>query len=144
MLINCSLEVLRAGFTEIDKIILVGYHKSIYTFNLEKTMTQLSEKRKALRARISPKPTIPPEELARRAAERTELRLRGQAIFERIRPQLIGEYYNWFIAIDPDSEEYLIDPKLLGIVQKMKEQYGDKITMLRMFRLNETGNCGSI
>ena len=45
-------------------------------------------------------------------------------IFERIRPELIDEYYNWFIAIEPDSEEYVIDPKLLGIVQKIKEQYG--------------------
>lgn len=107
-------------------------------------MTQLSEKRKALRGRISPERTIPPEELARRAAERTELRLRGQKIFERIRPELIGEYYNWFIAIDPDSEEYLIDPKLLGIVQKIKEQYGDKSVMLTTFRLNETGTCGRI
>ena len=107
-------------------------------------MTQLSEKRKALRARISPKQTIPPEELARREAERTELRLRGQAIFERIRPELIGEHYNWFIAIDPDSEEYLIDPKLLGIVKKIKEQYGDKSVMLTTFCLNETGTCGSI
>jgi hypothetical protein len=122
----------------------VGYHKSIYTFNLKNTMTQLSEKRKALRGRIYPEQTIPPEELARREAERTELRLRGQKIFERIRPELIGEYYNWFIAIDPDSEEYLIDPKLLGIVKKIKEQYGDKSVMLTTFRLNETGTCGRI
>ncbi len=107
-------------------------------------MTQLSEKRKALRGRISPELTIPPEELARREAERTKLRLRGRAIFERIRPELIGEYYNWFIAIEPDSEEYLIDPKLLGIAKKIKEQYGDQKVMLTMFRLNEKGTCGSI
>lgn len=107
-------------------------------------MTQLSEKRKALRARISPERITPPEELARREAERTELRLRGRKIFERIRPELIGEYYNWFIAIEPDSEEYLIDPKLLGIVQKIKENYGDKSVRLTMFRLNETGTCGNI
>jgi hypothetical protein len=122
----------------------VGYHKSIYTFNLKNIMTQLSEKRKALRARISPERITPPEELARREAERTELRLRGRKIFERIRPELIGEYYNWFIAIEPDSEEYLIDPKLLGIVQKIKENYGDKSVRLTMFRLNETGTCGNI
>jgi hypothetical protein len=122
----------------------VDYHRLIYTFNLKNTMTELSEKRKALRGRISPERTIPPEELARREAERTELGLRGRAIFERIRPELIGEYYNWFIAIDPDSGEYLIDPKLLGIVQKIKEQYGDKNVMLTTFRLNETGTCGRI
>lgn len=106
-------------------------------------MTQLSEKRKALRARISPERITPPEELARREAERSELRLRGQKIFERIRPELIGEYYNWFIAIEPDSEEYLIDPTLLGIVKKIKE-YGEKNVMLTTFRLNETGTCGRI
>ncbi|MEG4347364.1 hypothetical protein QUB70_29390 [Microcoleus sp. A003_D6] len=107
-------------------------------------MTQLSEKRKALRGRISPERITPPEELARRKAEKTKLRLRGQAIFERIRPELIDEYYNWFIAIEPDSEEYLLDPTLLGIVQKIKEQYGDKNVMLATFRLNETGTCGRI
>jgi hypothetical protein len=107
-------------------------------------MTQLSQKRKALRARISPKGIVPPEELAKHQAERTELRLRGRKIFERIRPQLMGEHYNWFIAIEPDSEAYLIDPKLLGIVQKIKEQYGEKSIRLTMFRLNETGSCGSI
>ncbi|MCW6053456.1 hypothetical protein K4039_26225 [Lyngbya sp. CCAP 1446/10] len=105
-------------------------------------MTQLSEKRKALRGRISR--TISPEELAKHKAEKTKLRLRGRAIFERIRPELIGDYYNWFIAIEPDSEEYLIDPKLLGIAQKIKEYYGDKNVMLTMFRLNEKGTCGSI
>lgn len=107
-------------------------------------MTQLSEKRKALRGRISPERITPPEELARRKAERTQLGLRCRKIFERIRPELIGEYYNWFIAIEPDSEEYLVDPKLLGIVQKIKEQYGNKSVMLTTFRLNETGTCGSI
>ncbi|MBD0314321.1 MAG: hypothetical protein ICV86_16150, partial [Microcoleus sp. T3-bin5] len=86
-------------------------------------MTPLSSKRKALRGRIFPEQTIPPEELARRKAERTKLGLRCREIFERLRPELIGEYYNWFIAIEPDSGEYLIDRKFLGIIEKVKEQY---------------------
>jgi hypothetical protein len=107
-------------------------------------MTQLSQKRQALRRRISPERVIPPEELARREAEKTELGLRCRAIFERLRPELIGEHYNWFIAIEPDSEKYLIDPTLLGIVQKIKEHYSDKNVMLTTFRLNESGACGRI
>jgi len=107
-------------------------------------MTQLSEKRKALRGRISPERTTPPEELARRAAERTKLGLRCRKIFERIRPELIGEYYNWYIAIEPDSEEYLIDRKFLGIIQKVKEQYTDPDVRLTIFCLNERGTCGRI
>jgi hypothetical protein len=87
---------------------------------------------------------IPPEELARREAEKNELGLRCRAIFERLRPELIDQHYNWFIAIEPDSEEYLIDPTLLGIVQKIKEHYSDKNVMLTAFRLNESGVCGRI
>ena len=107
-------------------------------------MTPLSSKRKALRGRIFPEQTIPPVELARRKAERTKLGLRCREIFERIRPELIGEYYNWYIAIEPDSEEYLIDRKFLGIIQKVKEQYTDPDVRLTIFCLNERGTCGRI
>lgn len=107
-------------------------------------MTELSEKPKPRRGRIFPERTIPPEELARRKAERTKLGLRCRAIFERLRPELIEKYYNWFIAIEPDSGEYLIDPDFLGIIQKVQAQYGDKDVMLTTFRLNETGVCGRI
>ena len=107
-------------------------------------MTPLSSKRKALRGRIFPDQTIPPEELARRKAERTKLGLRCREIFERLRPELIGEYYNWFIAIEPDSGEYLIDRKFLGIIEKVKEQYSDGDMRLTIFCLNERGTCGRI
>lgn len=107
-------------------------------------MTQLSEKRKALRGRISPERITPPEELARRKAERTKLGLRCRKIFERIRPELIDKYYNWYIAIEPDSEEYVIDRKFLGIIQKVKEQYTAPDVRLTIFCLNETGSCGRI
>jgi hypothetical protein len=59
-------------------------------------MVDLSQKQKPRRGRIFPEIVIPPEELARRKAERTKLGLRCRAIFERIRPELIDKYYNWF------------------------------------------------
>jgi hypothetical protein len=107
-------------------------------------MAELSQKPKARRGRIFPEIVIPPEELARRKAERTKLGLRCRAIFEQIRPELIDKYYNWFIAIEPDSEEYLLDPQFPGIIQKVQEVYGDKDVMLTTFRLNEDGACGRI
>lgn len=107
-------------------------------------MTQLSEKQQVRRGRILAEDTISPEELARRKAERTQLGLRCREIFERLRPQLIDEYYNHFIAIEPDSEEYLIDPKLQGLIQKIRDSYGDKDIKMTAFRLNETGTCGMI
>lgn len=107
-------------------------------------MTQLPEKRQPRRGRIFPEYTVPPEEIARRRAERTELGLRCKAIFERIRPELMEKYYNWLIAIEPETGEYVVDPKLEGIIQKIKERYGDEKVMLTTFRLNEEGYCGRI
>ncbi len=107
-------------------------------------MTNLSEKRQVRRGRILKKNTIPPEELARRKAERTQLGLRCRAIFERIRPQLIDEYYNYFIAIEPDSEEYLIAPQLQELIAKIRDIYGDQDIKMTAFRLNENGTCGMI
>ena len=107
-------------------------------------MTNLSEKRQVRRGRIKQENTILPEELARRKAERTKLGLRCRAIFERLRPQLIDEYYNYFIAIEPDSEEYLIAPQLQGLIAKIREIYGDRDIKMTAFRLNEKGTCGTI
>jgi hypothetical protein len=37
------------------------------------------------------------------------LAARCRVIFERLRPTLIETHYNWHIAIDPDTEQYLIE-----------------------------------
>ena len=107
-------------------------------------MSDLPQKRKPRRGRIFPEYTVPPEEIARRRAERTELGLRCKAIFERIRPELMEKYYNWLIAIEPDTGEYVLDPKLQGLIQKIKERYGDADVKMTAFRLNEEGYCGRI
>lgn len=107
-------------------------------------MTHLSNKQKPRRGTICPERTILPEEIARRKAERKQFGLRCREIFERIRPQLIEKHYNWFIAIEPDTGEYLIDPKFLGILEQIRERYSDTDAMLTTFRLNERGTCGRI
>jgi hypothetical protein len=103
-------------------------------------MTQLSQPR---RTRILPT-TVTPEELHHRKAQRRELGMQCRAIFERIRPQLIENHYNWFIAIDADSENYLLDLKLEGLLQQVRDRYTNKAAKLTIFRLNETGACGRI
>jgi hypothetical protein len=89
-----------------------------------------------------PRKPLPPEEIARHEAERAEFRARCWVVFEKLRPQLIEEHYNWFIALDPDSEEYFIDPSFLGIFNKLRES--DLCGKGTIFRLNETGACGRI
>lgn len=97
---------------------------------------------KSFTPRRLPRKVLPPEEIARRKAERAEFGSRCQVVFEKLRPQLIDQYYNWFIAVGPDSEEYLIAPSFLAIFEKIKESNlrGKGI----IFRLNETGVCGKI
>lgn len=98
--------------------------------------------KKNLRTRVLPGQTLPPEEIARRRAARAEFRTHCWVVFEKLRSQLIEEHYNWFIAFDPDSEEYLIDPSFEGIFDKLRESHlCGKGTI---FRLNETGVCGRI
>lgn len=107
-------------------------------------MTQIAAKRPPRRGRIFPDRTLPPEELASRKAERLAIGDRCRQIFERLRPQLLGEYYNYSIAIEPESGEYLIDPKLEGLIQKIRDRYGSTDLKLTIFRLDETGACGKI
>ena len=71
--------------------------------------------------------------------------MRCRAVFERLRPSLIETHYNWHIAIDPDTEQYLIDPTLKGVTQKIRDVYGETSEVkLTIFRLNDTGTCGRI
>jgi hypothetical protein len=79
-----------------------------------------------LRAGESPKRLqLLTEEFSKGASveKRTELASKStEQYFELIRPELTDEYYNWFIALDPDSEaKYLIDPKLLGYWSKKNQ-----------------------
>ncbi|MBW4604908.1 MAG: hypothetical protein KME29_36490 [Calothrix sp. FI2-JRJ7] len=105
-------------------------------------MTQLSQKR---RSRILPPKPMQDEERARRRQRSDELAMRCNVIFERLRPQLIETHYNWHIAIDPDTEQYIIDPTLNGITEKIVEAYGyTSEPKLTIFRLNDTGCCGKI
>ena len=56
----------------------------------------------------------------------------------------VEKYYNWFIAIEANSGDYLIDPTLEGLMQKIRHQYANTEVKLTTFRLNETGACGMI
>jgi hypothetical protein len=104
-------------------------------------MTQASQ---PVRGRILPPKEIPAEELIRRKEKRRALAARCRVVFERLRPQLIEEYYNWFIAIDPDNESYLIDSTLIGLTEQIKSFYPGTEVKLTIFQLNETGTCGRI
>jgi hypothetical protein len=105
-------------------------------------MSNTSSKRPARRGRIFPEYTIPPEELAREQAELDTFYQRCRPIFDRVKPELIKEHYNWFIVIEPESGDYFIDPNNEVASQKAHQKYPHAI--VGVFRLNESGSCGRI
>ncbi|MBE9225926.1 hypothetical protein IQ264_10865 [Phormidium sp. LEGE 05292] len=105
-------------------------------------MTQTPRKIPRRQGRLFPEFTIPPEELARRKAEKDARCQRSRVVFEQVRPQLIDDHYNWFIIIEPNSGSYFIDPDEEVAVQKARQKYPSG--WLVTFRINETGACGMI
>lgn len=105
-------------------------------------MTQTKSNRPRRRGRLFPEYTIPPEELARRQAERDARCQKARAVFEQISPQLIDNCYNWFMIIEPNSGDYFIDADEQVAYQKARQKY--PIGWVVTFRINDTGACGMI
>ena len=97
------------------------------------------------RGRIFPERSSTQEQKAQRINRRQELGERCRPIFEQIRPQLIANHYNWFIAIDPETGNYLLHPSFTGLMKQINTHYPpDGKVKLAAFRLNENGACGLI
>ncbi len=105
-------------------------------------MTQTTSSRPRRRGRLFPEFTIPPEELARRKAEKDARCQRYREVFARVKFELIDEHYNWFMVIEPNSGDYFIDPDEKIAVQKAREKYPHG--MIGIHRINETGACGTL
>ncbi|GAB4286466.1 MAG: hypothetical protein Fur0025_18980 [Oscillatoriaceae cyanobacterium] len=89
--------------------------------------------------RVFPGLNYTPEELAQRKAERQALMKRCDEIFDAAKPQLIDDYYDWFMVIEPESGDYFIDPDDKVAVQKAREKHPN--ARRAVYRINETGAC---
>jgi hypothetical protein len=97
------------------------------------------------RTRIRPPNAISTAERHIDPLQREMLAHQCRVLFDRLSPQLITSHYNWHIAIDPETEKYLIAPTLTEITQQIKDTYPDPASVkLTIFRLNETGDCGRL
>jgi hypothetical protein len=103
-------------------------------------MSKISEThRTPRRGRVFPELSYSPEELAQRKAEREALMQRCYDIFNRVQPELIKDYYDWYMAIEPESGDYFIDEDEKVAAQKAHEKYPD--TRCVILCINETGAC---
>ncbi|BAZ82308.1 MAG: hypothetical protein ACKO9I_19450 [Sphaerospermopsis kisseleviana] len=105
-------------------------------------MTQLTPKPPRRRGRIFPELTFSPEELARRKAENEAEHQLYRAIFEKLRPELIKDHYGWYIAIELNSGDYVIDQDKEVAHKKAREKFTN--TDHCVFCLNESGAVGRI
>ena len=98
--------------------------------------------RKVRRGRLFPEIQWSLEKIAQSQAENQAIYQHCRVIFERVKPQFIQTHYNWFIAIEPNSEEYVIEKDEQVATQKLRMRHPDAIPVL--FKLNKTGACGTI
>jgi len=105
-------------------------------------MTEAKPNRRVSRGRIFPEIQWTQEQLAQWKAERQAFRQRCQVIFDRVKPALMQTHYNWYIAVEPHSGNYFIDSDAFVVAQKAHEKYPS--ARLHVFRINETGVCGTI
>jgi hypothetical protein len=105
-------------------------------------MTESTSKPRARRGRIFPDIVTTPEELARCKAEGEAFSQRCEVIFNRLLPELIDKYYDWYIAIEPDSGDYFIDKdQEIASLQARQKHPG---VLHHIFGINETGVSGRI
>ncbi|MBW4478887.1 MAG: hypothetical protein KME54_19015 [Tolypothrix brevis GSE-NOS-MK-07-07A] len=102
----------------------------------------LSSNRSPRRGRVFPENQLSPEEKARRQAEDELFSQRCRMIFDKVKPELIQDHYDWFIVIEPESGDYFIDPDENVARAKAGERHPDKMRLI--MRLNESGTCGTI
>ncbi|BAZ14052.1 hypothetical protein NIES4071_58920 [Calothrix sp. NIES-4071] len=105
-------------------------------------MTESTQEARTRHSKIFPKRAMTPEELARQEALDEIFHQRCREIFERVRPELIDKYYGWYIAVEPDSGEYLIDKDNIEAHKKALAKYPNADHCV--FCLNESGATGRI
>lgn len=105
-------------------------------------MIETKTKHKARRGRIFPEIQWSDEKKAAWKANQEALYKQCRAIFERVQPELIKTHYNWFMAIEPNSEDYFLHHNEEIATKMFRQKYPNAIPML--FKINETGICGTL
>jgi hypothetical protein len=123
-------------------IFVIIPNKPTHLNALEKIMTETKSTRLVRRGRIFPEIQWSEDKKAEWKAEKIEFKQRCQQIFEKLQPSLIKTHYNWYLAVEPESGEYFINEDAFVVAKIAHEKYPN--FRLHVFRINETGVCGTI
>jgi hypothetical protein len=105
-------------------------------------MSQLSENNSSRQNRVFPPQSRSGEEKAKRQEEMKQFDADCQAIFDKVKPALIEDYYNWFMVIEPKSGDYFIDADEVEAEKKAQAKHPDALCLILC--INETGVCGRV
>ncbi|WP_243147640.1 hypothetical protein [Scytonema sp. UIC 10036] len=92
-------------------------------------MTQTKPIRLRSQRRRFPEYSIPLEELAKRESEKQPRCQKARQLFDKVSSQLLVDYYNWFIIIEPNTGDYFIDPNEEVAAQKARQKYPTSLTV---------------
>ncbi|MFB2917956.1 hypothetical protein [Aerosakkonema funiforme] len=105
-------------------------------------MTETKATRTVRRGRVFPEIQWSEEKKAQCKTEREAFHKRCRVIFDRVQPELIKTHYNWYMAVEPDTGDYFIDKDNIVVAKIAHQKYPN--ARLFVFRINETGVCGTI
>lgn len=63
-------------------------------------------------------------------------------ILQKIKPRLLSAYFNWYIAIEPETGVYFLDPDYTGIFFRSKIYFPK--SKLSIYQLNQSSYLGKI
>ncbi len=94
------------------------------------------------RGRLFPEIQWTEAQKAQWKAKQEEFYQRCQPIFERVKPEFMETHYNWFMAVEPESQDYFIEKDELDAINKSCQKHPN--APVYIFRINETGVAGTI
>ena len=94
------------------------------------------------RGRVFPEIQWTEEQKAQHRARQQAFYERCWVIYEQLKQKLLDKYYGWYIAIEPDSGDYFIDPDQEVASRKAREKYTNVIH--HILGIHETGVSGRI
>lgn len=104
-------------------------------------MSEIKFPRKVAPGRIFPEIQWSEEKKARSQAKRAEFHQSCQLIFEQVKPELIETHYNWYGAVEPQSQEYFLAKSEWDAIALSLAKYPN--SPFHLFQVNETGVCGA-
>ncbi|HBR00934.1 MAG TPA: hypothetical protein DD761_20885 [Cyanobacteria bacterium UBA11691] len=104
-------------------------------------MSEIQSPLKLDRGRIFPEVQWSEEKKAQWQAKRAEFHQSCQRIFEQVKAELIETHYNWYLAVEPQSQEYFLAKTEWEAIALSRAKYPH--APFHLFQVNETGICGA-